>query len=182
MWELNHKERWMPKNWYVWTVVLGKTLDSLLDCKEIKPVNPKGNWSWISIGRTDAEAEAPIVWSPDAKDWLTGRNPDIGEEKGMIEDEMVGWHHWLNRHEFAQALGGGDGQGSLACCSPWGHKELGMTEWTELMNTVARAFQKDFFEVHLKWSFIYLVILAIGSCEWRLLVPATLFFFFLYFY
>ena len=106
----------------------------------IKPVNPKGNQSWIFIGRTDAEAEAPILWSPDVKSWLISKDPDAGkdwgqEEKGMTEDEMVGWHHWLYGHEFKQALGAGDGQGSLAqLYSPWGRKESDTTErlnWTE---------------------------------------------------
>ena len=110
-----------------------------LDCEEIKPVHPKGNQSWIFIGRTDAEAETPVLWPPDAKNWLIGKDPDAGkdwkeEEKGMTEDEMVGWHHRLDGHEFEQAPGTGDRQGSLACCSPWGHKELDTTErlnWTE---------------------------------------------------
>ena len=105
MWELDSKESWAPKNWCFWTVVLEKTLESLLDCKEIQLVHPKGNQSWIFIGRTDAEAEAPVLWSPDAKSWLTGKDPDAGkdwrqEEKGTTEDEMVGWHHRLNGHEF----------------------------------------------------------------------------------
>ena len=105
MWELEYKESWVLKNWYFWTVVLEKTLESPLDCKEIKPVNPKGNKSWIFIGRTDAEAEAPVLWPLDAKNWLIGKDPDAGkdwrwEEKGTTEDEMVGWHHWLNGHEF----------------------------------------------------------------------------------
>ena len=122
------------KNWCFWTVVLEKTLESLLDCEEIKPVNPKGNQSWIFIGRTDAEAEATILWPPDAKNWLTGKDPDAGkdwkeEEKGITEDEMVGWHHQLDGHEFEQAPGIVDGQGSLVCCSPWGHKESDRTEW-----------------------------------------------------
>ena len=110
------------------------TLESPLDSKENKPVNPKGNQHWIFIGKTDAEAEAPILWPPDAKNWLTRKDPDAGkdwgqEEKGMIEDEIVGWHHWLDRPEFEQALGVGDGQGILACCSPWGRKELDTIEW-----------------------------------------------------
>ena len=115
--------------------ILEKTLESPLGCKNIKPVCPKGNQSWISIGRT----EAPILWPPDTKNWLTGKDPDAGrdwrqEEKGMIENEMVGWHHRLDGHEFEQAPGVGDGQGSLVCCSPWGHKESDMTEqpnWTD---------------------------------------------------
>ena len=140
MWDLDHKENWGLKNWCFWTVVLEKTLESPLDCKEIQPINPKGNQSWIFIGRTDAEAEAPILWPLHSKNWLIGRDPDAGqdwrqEEKGMIEDEMVGWHHRLDGHEFEQALGVGDGQGSLVCCSPWGCKESDTTErlnWTKV--------------------------------------------------
>ena len=124
----------------LWTMVLEKTLESPLDCKDIKPVNPKGNQSWIFTGRTDAKAEAPILWPTDVKNWLIGKDPDAGkdwrqEEKRMTEDEMVGWYHWLNGHEFEQALGAGDEQESLACCSPWSCKESDMTErrnWTEL--------------------------------------------------
>ena len=130
----------MLKNWCFWTVVLEKTLESPLHCKKINQVNPKGIQSWIFIGRTDAEA--PILWPPDVKNWLIRKDPDAGqawrqEEKGMTEDEMVGWHHWLHGHEFAQAPGVGDGQGSLACCSSWGLKELDMTEllnWTYCIN------------------------------------------------
>ena len=136
MWELNYKykESWVPKNWCLWTVVLEKTLESPLDCREIKPVNPKGNQSWIFIGRTDAGAEAPILWLTDAKNWLIWKDPDAGkdwrwEEKGMTEDEMVGWHNQLDGHEFEQALEVGDGQGSGACYSPWGRKKLDMIKW-----------------------------------------------------
>ena len=105
MWELDHKESWGPKHWYFWTVVLEKTLESPLECKEIKPVNPKGNQSWIFIGRTDVEAETPIIWPPDAKSWLIWKDPGAWkdwrqEEKGTTQDEIVGWHHWLNGHEF----------------------------------------------------------------------------------
>ena len=114
-------------------MVLEKTLESPLDCKEIQPVNPKENQSWIFIGRTDAEAETPIPWPFDVENWLIGKSPDAGkdwtqEKKGMTVDEMVGWHHWLDGHEFEQALGVGDGQGSLACCSPWDCKESDTTE------------------------------------------------------
>ena len=127
MWELDYKESWAPKNWCFWTVVLEKTLESPLACKEIQCINPKGNQSWIFIERTDAEAETPIIWPPDTKNWLIGKDPDAGKDwrqkKGMTEDEMFGWHHWLNGLEFEQALGVSDGQGGLACCSPWGHKE-----------------------------------------------------------
>ena len=130
MWELDYKESWAPKNWCFWTVVLEKTLEGPLDCKEIQPVHPKGNQSWIFIGRTDAET--PILWPPDAKNWLIRKDPDAGkdwrqEEKGTTEDKVVGWYHWLDGHEFGQAPGVGDGQGSLACCSPWGCKESDTT-------------------------------------------------------
>ena len=134
MWELNHKESWAPKNWCYWTVVLEKALESLLDCKEIKLVNPKGNQSWIFIRRTDAKVEAPVLWPPDVNSLLIRKDPDAGkdwrwEEKGTTEDEMVGWHHQLNGHEFKQAPGDGEGQGSLECCSPWGCKESDTIEW-----------------------------------------------------
>ena len=133
MWELDYKESWVTKNWYFWTIVLEKILESPLDCKEIKTVHPKGNQSWIFIGRTDAETETPILWPPEAKNWLFGKDPAAGkdwrqEEKGMTEDEMVGWHHRLDGYEFEQAGGVGDGQGRLACCSPCGHKESDATE------------------------------------------------------
>ena len=138
MWELDYKQNWALKNWFFWTVVLEKTLKNPWDCKEIQPVHPKGNQSWIVIGRTDAEAEVPILWPPIGKNWLIWKDPDAGkdwrqEEKWMIEDEMVGWHHWLDGHEFEQALGVGDGQGSLACCSPWVTKYwTWLRDWTEL--------------------------------------------------
>ena len=140
MWELDYKESWVLKNWCFWTVVLEKTLESPLDNKETQPVHPKGNQSWIFIGRTEVEAETPILWPPDAKNWLIWKNPDAGkdwgeEEKGTTEDEMVGWYHRLDGHEFEQALGVGDGQEGLAYCSPW-IAESDMTEWlnwTELI-------------------------------------------------
>ena len=139
MWELDYKESWAPKNWCFWTVVLQKTLESPFNYKEIQPVHPKGNESWIFIGRTDAEAETPILRPLDAKNWLIWKDPDAEkdwrlEEKGMTEDEMVEWHNQLNEREFEQTLGVGDGQGGLACCSPWGHKESDTTDqlnWTE---------------------------------------------------
>jgi len=134
MWEFDHKQNWAPKKWCLWMVVLEKTLESSLDSKEIKLVHPKGNQSWICIGGIDAEGEAPILRSPDVKNWLTGKDPDAGkdwrqEEKGMTEDEMVGWHHGLDGHEFEQAAEVGDGQGGLVCYSPWDRKELDSTEW-----------------------------------------------------
>ena len=133
MWELHYKESWALKNRCFWTVVLEKTLESPLDCKEIQPVHPKGSQSWIFIERTDAEDETPILWPPDAKNWLTEKDPDAGkdwrqEEKGLADDDMVGWYHQLDEREFEQAPGVGDGRGRLVCCSPWGRKESDMTE------------------------------------------------------
>ena len=140
MWELDYKESWALKNWCFWTVVLEKTLESPLDCKESQPVHPKGDQSWVFTGRTDAEAEAPIHWLPHMKSWLIRKDPDAGrdwgqEEKGTTEDEMAGWHHRLDGHEFEWTQRVGDGQGGLACCSSWGCKESDTTEqlnWTEL--------------------------------------------------
>ena len=133
MYDLDYKESWELQNWCFWTEVLEKTLESLLDCKEIQPVHPKGNQSWIFIRRTDVEAETLILWPSDAKNWLIGKDlnsgKDWGQEKGTTEDEMVGWHRWLNGHEFEWTPGVGDGQGSLVCCIPRGHKELDLTEW-----------------------------------------------------
>ena len=134
MWELDYKESWMLNNWCFWTVVSEKTLESSLDCKEIQPVHPKGNQSWIFIGRTDAEAETPILWPPDAKSWLIGKAPDARqdwrwEEKGTAEDEMVGWHHRLDGHGFEQALGVGDGQGSLQ--SMGSQSRTWLSDWTD---------------------------------------------------
>ena len=132
MWQLDCEESWAPKNWCFWTVVLEKTLESPLDSKEIQSVPPKEDQSWVFTGRTDAEAETPILWPPHAKSWLIGKDPDAGrdcqqdwgqEEKGMTEDEMAGWHHWLDGHEFGWTPGVGDGQGGLACCDSWGRKE-----------------------------------------------------------
>ena len=136
MWELNSKESWAPKNWCFRTVVLEKTLESPLDCKEIQPVQPKGNQSWIFILRTDAEDETPILWPPDVKNWLIGKDPDAGkewgQEKRMTEDEMVGWHPQLNGHEFEQALGVGDEQGSLASSVHGVMKsQTRLSNWTE---------------------------------------------------
>ena len=140
MWELDYRESWAPKNWYFWTVVLEKTLESPLDCKEIQLVHAKEDQSWVFIGRTDVEAETPILWPTDAKSWLIWKDPDAGkdwrqEEKGTTEDEMVGWHHRLNGHEFGWTLGVGVGQGGLVCYSSWGRKESDTPErlnWTEL--------------------------------------------------
>ena len=134
MLELDYKESCAPKNWCFWTVILEKILESPLECKEIQLVHPGGDQSWVFIGRAGFEAETPIFWPPDAKSWLVWKDPDAGkdwgqEEKGMTEDEMVGWHHWLNGHEFEQAPGDIEGQGSLVRCSPWGCKESDVTWW-----------------------------------------------------
>ena len=140
MWELDYEESWVPKNWCFWTVLLEKTLESPLGCKEIQPVHPKGDQSWVFIGRTDVEAETPILWPPYVKSLLIRKGPDAGkdwrqEQKGMTEDEMIRWCHWLNGHGFGWTLGAGDGQGGLVCCGSWGPKELDTTErlnWSEL--------------------------------------------------
>ena len=142
--ELDHKESWVPKNWCFWTMVLEKTLESPLNNKEIKPVNPKGNQSWVFNGRTDAEVEAPILWPLDVKNWLIGKDPDTGkdgrqEERGTTEDEIVGWHHQPDGHEFEQALGVSDGQRGLACCSPWAGKESDMTEWRNWTESIFKS-------------------------------------------
>ena len=141
MWELNCEEGWAPKNWCFWTVVLKKTLESPLDCKEIQPVHSEGDQPWDFFGRTDAKAETPVLWPPHEESWLIGKDFDAGkdwgqEENGMTEDEMAGWHHWLDGHESEWTPGVGDGQGGLACCDSWGHKESVTTErlnWTELI-------------------------------------------------
>ena len=141
MWELDCEEGWAPKNWCFWTVVLEKTLESPLDCKDIQPVHFKGYQPWDFFGRNDAKAETPVLWLPHAKCWLIGKDFDAGrdwgQEKGTTEDEMAGWHHWLDGHESEWIPGVGDGQGGLACCDSWGHRvghdwatELNWTENT----------------------------------------------------
>ena len=142
---LDYKENWAPKNWCFWTVVLEKTLESPLDCKEIQPVHSKGDQSWVSIGSTDVEVETPILWLTDAKSWLIGKDSDAKrdwgqEQKGMTEDEMAGWHHWLDGHEFEWTPGVGDGQGCLASCDSWGRKESDMTEWLNEPNINIKKF------------------------------------------
>ena len=159
MWEQDLKKGWAPKNWCFWTVVLGKTLESPLDCKEIKPVHPKGNQFWLFIGRTDAKAEAPILWPPDTKIWLIGRDLDARKDWGVTVNEMVGWYHWLNGHEFEQTQGVGEGQGSLACCSPWGLKESDVTSWLNNSNLLCareccRCLGKKMPRSRPAWSYI----------------------------
>ena len=142
-WELDCKESWVLKNWCFWTVVVEKTLVSLLDCREIQPVHPRGAQSWVFTGRTDAEAEIPILCPPDSKSWLIGKKPCCWEglrgwKKGMTEDEMVGWHHWLNGHWLGWTPGVGYGQRVPECCCLWGRKVSDTTEqlnWTELMSS-----------------------------------------------
>jgi len=139
MWELDYKESWEPKNWCFWTVVLEKTLESSMDCKEIQTVHSKGDQPWVFFGRNDAKAETPVLWLRHAKSWLIGKDSDAGsdwgqEEKGMTEDEMAGWHHRLDGCESEWTPGVGDGQGGLACCDSWGRKDSDKTEqlnWTD---------------------------------------------------
>ena len=141
MWELDCEESWAPKNWCFWTVVLEKTLESPLDCKEIQPVHSKGDQPWVFSGRNDAKAETLVLWPPHSKSWFIGKDSDAGrdwgqEEKGTIEDEMAGWHHWLDGREFEWTLGAGDGQGGLVCYNSCGRKESDTTEllnWTEII-------------------------------------------------
>ena len=164
VWELYYKESLALKNWCFWTMVLEKTLESPLDYKEIQPVHPKGDQSWVFTGRTDAEAETPILWPPDVKSWLIGKDSDSGkdwgqEEKGMTKDEMVEWHRQLYGHDESEWTPGvGDGQGGLACCCPWGRKESDMTE--PLNWTVA-------IWVWLKWlrSLLWLILMHDHSCS-----------------
>ena len=143
---LDYKESWVQKNWCFWTVVLEKILESPLDCKEIQPVHPKGNQSWVFIERIDVEAETPLFRQPDVKSWLTGKDFDVGkdwrqEEKGTTESEMVGWHHRLDGHKFEWTPGVGDGQGGLTCCDSWGHKE---SDTTERLNSVSSLVSASF--------------------------------------
>ena len=150
MWELDCEESWEPKNRYFWTVVLEKTLESPLDCKEIQPVHSEGDQSGLFFGRNEAKAETPVLWPPHVKSWLIGKDSDTGrdwgqEEKGMTLDEMAGWHHGLDGHESEWTLGGGDGQEGLACCDSWGRKESDTTErlnWIEM--------------IHYQYTFLYI--------------------------
>ena len=174
--ELDYKESWAPKNWCFWTVVLEKTLESPLDCKEIQPVHPKGDQSWVFIGRTDVEAEIPILWPPDAKSWLIWKDPDVGncgqEEKGTTEDEMVGWHHWLNVHGFGWTPGVGDGQGGLVCCMQsmgsqrvWHNwaTELNWTEFLLLLFIILFKVHLLIYDIHLEFSFPFYSVFSFFS-------------------
>ena len=191
MWELDCEESWALKNWCFWTVVLEKTLESPLDCKVIQPVYTKGNLSWIFIGRTDVEAETPILWPRDAKSWLIWKDPDAGEdwrqEKGMTEDEMAGWHHWLDGREPEWTPGVGDWQGGLVCCDSWGRKELDTDEWlnwTELNWYVLKCFAFSLtdtrmlsisacFILNLKWFKYYANTTVLKICIFSTQYPHT---------
>ena len=155
MWELDFKESWMLKNWCIWTVAFEKTFESPFNFKEIPPVHPKGDQAWVLLGKTDVEAETPILGPPDAKNWPIWKDPDAGkdwrwEEKGTIGDEMVGWHHWLNGHAFGWTLGVVDEQGGLVCCSPWGHKGLYTAEGLNWM--AEREEELKSFLIRVKWK------------------------------
>ena len=158
MWELDYEESWALKNWCFWTVVLEKTLESPLDCKEIQPVHSKGDESWVFFGRTDAKAETPILWPPHVKSWLIGKDSDARrdwgqEEKGTTEDEMAGWHHWLDGRESQWAPGVGDGHRGLACCNSWGRKESDTTEqliWSDILGIRGR-FWNNIFKTLMRW-------------------------------
>ena len=167
MWELDCKESWAPKNRCFWSVVLEKTLESPLDIKEIQSVHPKGNQSWIFIGRT--KAEAPILWLPDVTNWLIWKDSDAGkdwrwEEKGTTEDELVGWHHQYDGHVFGHTPGVGDRQGSLACCSPWGHEE---SETTDRLNWVSFKWSIILVNLPQGFSHTYAYKLNIFLVVWR---------------
>ena len=155
MWELDCEESWAPKKWCFWTMVLERTLETPLDCKEIQPGHSKGDRFWVFFGRNDAKAETPILWPPHLKSWLIGKGSDAGrdwgqEETGTTEDEMAGWHHWLDGRECEWTLGAGDGQGGLACCDSWGCKESDTNErlnWTDHLIKGANK-QKSMYVIH----------------------------------
>ena len=171
MWELDCEESWAPKNWCFWTVVLEKTLESPLDCKEIQPVHSEGDQPWVFLGRNDAKAETLILWPPHATSWFTGKDSDAGrdwgqEEKGTTEDEMAEWHYWLDGCESEWTPGVGDGQGSLACCDSWGHKELDTTEWlnwTELNGAALSELAHAPF--HVYYLFIHFLLYSLKKKE-----------------
>ena len=170
MWELNCEESWVPKNWCFWTLVLEKTLESPLNCKEIQPeIHSKGNQSWVFIGRTDAKAETPILWPPDAKCWFIGKDSDAlrdlrQEKKGMTEDGMAGWHHWLDGYEFEFTPGVGDGQRVLECCNSWGRKELDMTERLNWL-----VYHTDMLHIYIYLKVYLFYLLPKNKCSFFLL-------------
>ena len=160
MWELDCDESWAPKNWCFWTVVLKKTLESPLNCKEIQPVHSKGDQPWVFFGSNNAKAETPILWPPHEKSWLIGKDSDAGrdwgqEEKGMTEDELAGWHHWFDGRKFEWTLGVGDGQGGLACCDPWGCKgQTQLSDWTELNWTIHFLTGDQYIDIIVKYRIL----------------------------
>ena len=172
MWELDCEKGWELKNWCFWTVVLEKTLETPLDCKEIQPVHSEDQ-PWDFFGRNDAKAETPVLWSPHAKSWLIGKDSDAGrhwgqEEKGTTEDEMAGWHHWLDGHESQWTPGVGDGQGGLACCDSWGRKESDTTKrlnWTELN-------WNNYSKIQIVWKWVFICSFLnytselVLNCKW----------------
>ena len=152
MWELDCEESWALKNWCFWSVVLEKTLESPLDCKEIQPVHSEGDQPWDFFGRYDAKVETPVLWPPHAKNWLTEKDSDAGkdwgkEEKGMTEDEIAGWHHWLNGRESEWTPGVGNGQGGLACCDSWGRKD---SDTIEQLNWIDSQPSSKFYGLHFQ--------------------------------
>ena len=169
MWELDCEEGWAPKNWSFWTVVLEKTLESPLDCKEIQPVPSEGYQSWVFFGRNDAKAETPVLWPPHAKSWLIGKDSDAGrdwgqEEKGTTENEIAGWHHWLDGHESEWTPGVGDGQGGLACCNSWGCKESDTTEQLILSDLIWSWFH--FWKYYCNFLEFLKLIWGFGLSRW----------------
>ena len=177
--------------WCFWTMVLEKTLESPLDCKEVQPVHPKGDQSWVSTGRTDVEAEIPVLWPPDANSWLIWKDPVVGkdwgqEEKGTTEDEMVGWHHWLNEHGFGWTPGVGDGQGGLVCCGSWVTKsQTWLSDWTELNWIVIEILQRTFTGFSGFYPLTYIVFSSLDSLDkdyWDHCPSSSLFFFFFSFW
>ena len=170
MWELYCEEGWVLKNWCFWTVVLEKTLESPLDCKEIQPIHSEGDQLWDFFGRNDAKAETLVLWPPHAKSWLIGKDSDFGrdwgqEKKGTTEDEMAGWHHWLNGRESEWTPGVDDGQGGLACCDSWGRKESDMTErvnWTDRQKSSFSRTNVVFISIWKPWGLRQLCFLSKG--------------------
>ena len=196
MWELDCEESWVVKNWCFFTVVLEKTLESPLDCKEIQPVHSKGDQPWVFIRRTDAKAETPLLWPPHAKSWLIGKDSDAWkdwgqEEKGMTEDEMAGWHHRLDGRESEWTLGVGDGQGGLAGSNSWGRKESVTTEWLNWTEHVYRmkvnyhhisrieytnrCLLKFVYESHCNYCEVFEIIMILRLMLWKLLYVSSVF-------
>ena len=174
MWELDCEESWAVKNWCFWTVVLEKTLESPLDCKEIQPVHSEGDQPWDFFGRNDAKAETPALWPPHVKSWLFGKDSDAGrdwgqEEKGMTEDEIAGWHHGLDGHESEWTPGDGDGQGGLACCDSWGGKEPDTTErlnWTNSLEGLILKIKLQYFGYLMRTDLLEKTLM-LGKTEGR---------------